>query len=389
MQQENAQEDSKIWTRNFILLTCSNLFVYLNLQMITPALPAYVSQHFGASSFVVSFVISMFAVSAIVTRLFVGQAIAYMNRRHLLLIGIGIFLLSTMTYYWVGIIALIILIRITYGIGFGIMSTTYGTMVSENIPRTRLGEGMGYFGLSTSLSMSIAPVIGLWILGNFGFGTLIFVSTLLVAILIPITFGTKFSVQADKPMNVKHRMKFMDARALLPCMLNILLSITYGGLITFITMLGIENHIQNVGWFFLTNAVAVLLVRPISGRIYDQKGPKAILPFGAVMVILAMILLSYTTSMDILILSSICYGIGYGVLQPSLQAWAIERVSPENRGVANGAFYNSIDLGIAVGSMTLGLIALKTSYAMMYRLSALFMVLFLIIFAISWRRQTQ
>jgi len=381
----------RLWTKDFILLTVSNLFVYMNLQMITPSLPAYVAQKFNVSSFMISFVISMFALSAIATRMYAGVAVSRMRRAPLVIAGLLIFLISTMTYYGVGAIALIILVRIVYGVGFGLISTTYGTVVSEIIPKRRIGEGMGYFGLSTSLSMSIAPVIGLWLLNDYGFGTLIVVASILIALVIPITFAIRMNRQekSDSQIKTPTKMKLMDRDALLPCGLNILLSITYGGLITFITMLGKENHIPNVGWFFLFNALAVLLVRPISGKIYDSKGHGAVLPIGCIMVIISMLLLSYTTSLSMLIVSALCYGIGYGALQPSLQAWAIQRAKPENRGVANGAFYNSIDFGIALGSMTLGIVALKTSYAMMFRLSSLFMVLFIVIYVIARRRQGQ
>lgn len=387
--QVKPETTSRLWTKDFILLTLSNLFIYLNLQMITPALPAYVSEHFHVSSITISFIISMFALSAIGTRMFAGDMVTRMKRLPLVVGGLIIFMLSTMAYYGAGAIAVIVLIRITYGVGFGVISTAYGTMVSENIPKHRMGEGMGYFGLSSSFSMCIAPVIGLWLLNDYGFGTLIIVATLLAAIVIPITFAIR--MKQKKPTETAGPMKItlMDRDALLPCMLTILLSITYGGLITFITMLGKENHIPNVGWFFLFNALAVLLVRPISGRIYDAKGHGAILPIGALMVVISLVILSYTTSLGTLILSAVCYGIGYGALQPSLQAWAIQRAKPENRGVANGAFYNSIDFGIALGSMTLGIIAMKTSYAMMFRLSSLFMISFIMIYYFSRRRHIQ
>jgi predicted MFS family arabinose efflux permease len=61
----------------------------------------------------------------------------------------------------------------------------------------------------------------------------------------------------------------------------------------------------------------------------------------------------------------------------------VKEVKPEQRGMANGFFLNSIDCGIAVGSILLGTIAAQTSYAMMYRLSALLMVLFLIVYFLA------
>lgn len=181
----NVQQEppaAKLWTRDFILLTVSNLLLYLNLQMITPALPAYVSDAFGADQWAVSLVISLFALSAIVARLFAGRALTKGSQRTwIVLIGLGLYILSTASFYAAGAFALFLAIRVLYGVGFGMTSTVYGTMASDVIPLKRIGEGMGYFGLSTGLSMALAPVIGLWLLDAYGFGTLVFVSTVLGA----------------------------------------------------------------------------------------------------------------------------------------------------------------------------------------------------------------
>ncbi|KPV58272.1 MFS transporter [Paenibacillus sp. A3] len=385
MKEQQDLPASKLWTRDFVLLTVSNLFLYLNLQMITPALPAYVTERFAASQWTVSLVISLFALAAIVTRFFAGNWLKRGRTAVILLLGLAVYMLATASYYAAGTLALFLLVRILYGIGFGVSSTAFGTMVSDIIPIRRMGEGMGYFGLSTSLSMSAAPVIGLWLLGSYGFGTLILVSTLLAILIIPLSLLIRGTSSAPKPATAPSPAAAPDTRGTyrqvaLPCFLNMLLSITYGGLISYLALFGKEVHIGNVGWFFLCNAGAVLLVRPVAGKIFDKKGHIAVLPPGALMVAVGLVLLSYTSSMTGLLASALCYGIGYGILQPSLQAWTVKQVSPEMRGTANGTFYNSIDLGIALGSLLLGGIASGTSYSTMYLLSALAMLLFLAIY---------
>ncbi|SCW44917.1 Predicted arabinose efflux permease, MFS family [Paenibacillus tianmuensis] len=385
MKEQHDIPASKLWTRDFVLLTISNLFLYLNLQMITPALPAYVIERFGAGQWTVSLVISVFALAAIVTRFFAGAWLKRGRTALILLLGLTVYMLATASYYAAGTLALFLLIRILYGIGFGVSSTAFGTMVSDMIPIRRMGEGMGYFGLSTSLSMSAAPLIGLWLLGSYGFGTLILVSSLLAILIIPLSLLIRSTLSVPKQATAPSPTAARDTRGTykrvaLPCFLNMLLSITYGGLISYLVLFGKEAHIGNVGWFFLCNAGAVLLVRPVAGKIFDKKGHIAVLPLGALMVAVGLVLLSYTSSMTGLLASALCYGIGYGVLQPSLQAWTVKQVSPEMRGTANGTFYNSIDLGIAVGSLLLGGIASGTSYSTMYLLSALAMLLFLAIY---------
>jgi predicted MFS family arabinose efflux permease len=67
-------------------------------------------------------------------------------------------------------------------------------------------------------------------------------------------------------------------------------------------------------------------------------------------------------------------------MQPALQTWMIQSVEPRQRGLANGMFFNSLDLGVAVGSMILGAVALFTSYAVMYRYSILAPALLLAVY---------
>lgn len=169
-------------------------------------------------------------------------------------------------------------------------------------------------------------------------------------------------------------------------MLNCLLSITYGGLVGFIVLYGKEANLANPALFFLFNALAVLLVRPFAGRIYDNKGPKALLIPGAIFIAAGLILLSYASSMSVLFIAAFLYGIGYGSMQSSLQTWMIQVVSPSQRGMANGMFLNSLDLGIATGALLLGAIAAITSYTDMYRYSVMFMILFLLIYLIQGKR---
>ncbi|MCZ8512505.1 MFS transporter [Paenibacillus filicis] len=381
---------SALWTKSFILLTLCNLCIYMNIQMITPSLPAYVAGTLGGGGMTVSLVISLFALSAIVTRLFTAAAFKRFGLRTILFGGLIIFAISTAGYAAVATLGLLLVIRIVYGIGFGFAGTAFGTLVSQVIPVRRMGEGMGYFGLSTSLSMSLAPVIGLWLLNGYGFHRLILVSSALAALVFVFAAWIKPSeashkeerpVSAAAAAQAPERMAWFDPGAMFPCLLSLLLSVTYGGLISFIALFGKETNLGNVGWFFLFNAMMVLVVRPFSGKLFDRKGHAAVLPAGAVFTGLGLVLLSYTGGMVMLLLSALCYGVGYGMLQPSLQAWTIQRSKPGRRAAATGLFYNSIDLGIAIGSFLLGYVSTVTGYAGMYRWSASAMVLFIALYA--------
>lgn len=160
------------------------------------------------------------------------------------------------------------------------------------------------------------------------------------------------------------------------------MSITYGGLLSFMALFGTEAHLRNPQYFFLFNAIAIILVRPFSGRIYDRYGHKALVIPAAVLMVTGLLLLTFASSTGIMLLSALCYGLGFGAMQPSIQTWMIQEVHPLQRGMANGMFFNSLDFGVAIGSIALGSIAKSTSYTIMYRYSAIALVLLILIYIV-------
>lgn len=365
------QSPERLWTKSFILLTLCNLLLFTGLQMTLSTLPAYAEESLGASSVQVSLVTSLFALSAIASRLFSAKAMEKGGRNLLIFLGLSISLAAVIGYYWAGTIAALLGMRILFGIGFGMASTAFPTMASDVIPIRRMGEGMGYFGLSTSLAMSAGPLLGLTLLQGPGFGSLlIFTGAALVLILplgyrltavLPVHHKEPAMAQASEIKGGAFR------RLFIPCLLNFLLSVSYGGLLGFLALYGKEAHLEHIAYFFLFNAVAIVLIRPFSGKIYDRFGPAALLIPGSLFIVGGLLLLSYATSTAALFPAAICYGIGFGSMQPALQTWMIQSVDVRQRGMANGMFFNSLDLGVAIGTMLLGSVALYNSYAVMYR----------------------
>ena len=373
----------RLWTKSFIILTLCNLLLFTGLQMTLSTLPAYAEGTLHASSVQVSLVTSLFALSAIASRLFSAKAMEKGGRNLLIFLGLAVSLAAVAGYYFAGSIIVLLLLRMLFGVGFGMASTAFPTMASDVIPIRRMGEGMGYFGLSTSLAMSAGPLIGLSLLQGPGFGSLLLGTAAALALIFPLGFRLARSLPAQhKEPAVPAAAAGAGAfrRLFLPCLLNFLLSISYGGLLGFLALFGDEKHLQHVAYFFLFNAVAIVIIRPLSGKIYDRFGPAALLIPGSLFIIGGLLLLSFASTTAALFPAALCYGFGFGSMQPALQTWMIQSVEPRQRGLANGMFFNSLDLGVAVGSMILGAVALFTSYAVMYRYSILAPALLLAVY---------
>ncbi|KQX64756.1 MFS transporter [Paenibacillus sp. Root444D2] len=372
-----------LWTKAFLITSLSNLLLFFSFQMLIPTIPTHVSQ-LGGNDIQVGLVIGIFTISSLLTRPFAGRALDLFGRKHVLLVGLAICALTIAGYSYMAAVTLILTARFVHGIGWGMSTTSLGTVIADIIPAERRGEGMGYYGLSNTFAMALAPLTGLWLMQTYGFPRVLLISTLLAL----LSLLSSLFITYTKPLPLEksaQRPKLMDRlwerSAMLPSGLLLCTAICYGGIVTFITLFGHEAGISNVGWFFLCNASMVLIVRPITGMLFDRKGPEWVLLPGALFTLAGLLLLSYAHSEASLAAAAICYGIGFGSLQPALQAWTIARAAPNRRGAANGTFFSANDLGIGLGAMVLGALAnISGSYALMYRYSTVLILVFILIY---------
>ncbi|MBU9721067.1 MULTISPECIES: MFS transporter [Bacillaceae] len=379
----------KLWSKGFIIITISCFLLFLNMQMLLVTTPVYLRENFQSTDTTIGVVTSLFAFSAILARIYTGRPSQMHKIGKLLFVGLCIAFIATVGIYWSYFVVTILLIRMLHGLGFGIASTTLPTMASNLIPHKRMGEGMGYFGFSNTLALMLGPVFGLFLLDTYSIKILILVASIILVVVFPLIYKimprTPIDIidKIEVEETVKKKKRFISRNLLVPAILNVLMYSTYSGLVSFIVLFGQEQNLRGVSSFFLFSSLAVLLVRPFAGRFFDKKGPLAVLIPGAIFMFIGLILLSFSTNSIFVVLTAFVYGIGYGILQPTIQAWMINKVSKEERGLANGMFFNSLDLGVVTGAVILGAIASSIGYVHMYQVSALFMVLFLIVLVVS------
>ncbi len=375
---------TKLWTKNYIFMLFSNLFIYLAFYMLTPTLPAY-AKLCGGNNLEASLVVSTFSITSLLIRLFIGNIMDKIEIKPLLFLGAIILAGSTLSYIWLPIDA-IILVRVIQGIGWGLASTGAAAIFSNIVPKEKRGEGMGYYSLSMIMSMALSPMVAIVIMNLYSFKNIALISISLAFIGILFLSQVKIPIKTSANLNSTSKFSLADSfekKAALPSLLCFLVVITLCGIMSYIMLYGKELNLSSIWIYFVGFVAMILITRPLVGKIFDERGHAIVIIPGSICLIIGLITLSYANSILMLIVSSLFYGLGYGAVQPSLQAWAVNR-SPSNRqGAANGTFLSSMDLSYTLGSILLSSIAEHKSYAIMYRFSAIFIVLLLLIYSYS------
>ena len=375
----------KLWSRSFIFVMLANALLFGAFEMLLPTLPLFVS-HIGGDATQIGLVTGIFVFSAILIRPFAGVLATKMDKKYLLIIGIAICALSTGAYYLSSGIGVMILIRVIHGFGFGLATTYFTTIAAENIPEDRRGEGMGYFGVGETMAMSVGPLMGVSILENYHFGSLFMSCTafILLALLTTIFISRKPDT-ANELRTVEApttTVKLIEKRVLFPSILIFMTGISSGGIMSFTTLYAIDKGFENVAWFFFIVAIAGLLVRLVSGKMFDNLGPAYVLIPAGVISIAGFIVLIVAQNEIVFLLAGFLYGIGFGAIFPALQTICLNLVEEHDHENAIGSFFNFYDLGIGGGSLLLGMVAEAFSYEAVFYVAIVTYVLYLLLYFI-------
>lgn len=355
----------KLWTRDFVLIFLSNLSVFMGFQMIFPTLPLYV-EYLGGDETMVGLVIGIFTVSAVLIRPFSGMALDVYGRKIVFMLGLLVFLLSVLAYNWAPTVLALLLIRFIHGFGWGAANTAGGTIAADIIPKPRLGEGMGYYGLAGTLSMAAAPALGLYIVSAANFASLFFTSASFAA----VTMICGAMIRYRKVEGAGQRGALFEKSALRASLVMFLITMTYGSIVTFVVLYAAQQGVGHIGTFFTVYAVVLAATRPAAGILADRKGFDIVVIPGIIMVAAAMLILSRAQFLWVFLIAGAVYGIGFGSVLPSLQALVVKFVPPNRRGAVNGTFYSAFDLGIGAGAILWGCVSKAFGYSQMYLIAA-------------------
>ncbi|MBB6695266.1 MFS transporter [Cohnella xylanilytica] len=355
----------RLWTKPFIVMTVAMLVLFTGFYLLLPTMPLYIKSLGGTES-QVGLVAGVFTLTAVVFRPIVGGLLDRYGRRPFMIAGLLLFVLSMGLYPWASAFALLLALRVLHGASWALSTTAVSTSITDMIPASRRGEGMGWFGMAMTVAMGIGPTVGVWALDGGEYTRLFGIATGLSA----VAFLLAMTARIPKHPRSSSRRIVLFERSVLPLTAALFfLSVAYGGITTFLPLFG-ESIRVNSGTFFLVYALALTLARPVAGKLSDRYGEAVVIVPGLAITVLSLAVLSFSTNLAGVVIAAVLYGIGFGSAQPALQAANLRLAPPDRRGVASASFMTAFDLGIGLGSIVLGWVSQYTGYETLFLVCA-------------------
>lgn len=392
----SVDQDS-IWTPVFLKLFIVNAILNFGQFMMSALVPKF-AEHLGASAAVVGIVSGMFAVTALAVRPIVGPSTVYFRKNRLLAAAAGIILAAFVCYGMANNIAMVIAGRLLHGCGMGLLAPVSLAMASDSLPSRKLASGIGIFTLGQAAATALGPTIGLELVQAFGYHAAFNTGAVLMGIVVALSWLLK----SEKPASgARFRLSLPNIVALevmTPTLILFFLAGVNACIQAFILIYGGLNGVGEIGLFFTSYAVCLLISRPLVGTIADKYGINNVIIPGILMFALSLIVISYSRTLPMFVLAGGISAFGYGICQPSIQTLCMQLVSPSRRAVASNTNYIGIDAGYLIAPTFAGLIVTFyqhhggleiEGYAAMYRLMTIPIVVALFIYLFKKKELTR
>ena len=352
----NTGTQEKLWNRNYImvLIVCTlSAFSFYTNQTI---LSKHLTGNIGVSMTLAGTIVGLFSLTSLFCRPFCGVMADRMNKVLLMMLSNILMTVGLIGFAYAKNVPLFIAMRIINGVGFAIGSTAQVALCTCFIPKSRMGEGIGYMGLSMVLASATAPGLGIAISQAMGMKAVFLVSAAMpVAGCLLLLFMRS---DAAKPKKEKRAIRLEDIlewRAWAFSLCGGMFSFVNGIINAYIVLYSDLRGIADVSLYFTVYAICLFVVRPLSGKLMDKKGIRLTVLPAMLLTAVSMIVLSQSTSFAMIILSAVLRAVGQGTAQPSLQAGCINYIGRDRSGVATSTYYLFGDVGQGVGPMLGGM----------------------------------
>lgn len=408
-----AVAKDRLWTPLFVVLILATLTAFMVGQGLNAGTSVYVSVK-GGSETLSGVLAAAFSVMSAFARIFFGRIIDRSGRFKVMMIGIVILSMGTFLPVVRWSLALLVVGRILQGAGFAAATTALSTAAADILPRTRLGEGLGYHGLGQAVAFTIGPALGVWLAGTspaenmfLGLGFLSVVGAVLILFCryenhlerLPENATYRLNREAvirgndSIPARVRHGepvpagdptrepgagvgspmgsgkrktggtlSRLVEKRALPGALTILFMAPAFAFVVFYIGLYGAYLGIPNPGVFYSLSAITMIGVRLFSSTFMDRMAPEKVvlIPVSAGILCFILLLSCGKLAGDALHAAffgaGLLYGLCMGVGMPINQAMAVKNTPPDRWGAANALYFLAIDLGMGVAGLGWGIV---------------------------------
>jgi MFS family permease len=366
----------RLFTPRFFVMCGFSFTVFLSAFQLLPTAPYHIID-LGGSTFASGLFLGFLTYSSAISAPFTGALADRIGQPRMLMICSLSLVGFSMAYAVITDVRLLLTLVLVHGVFWSGLLSASAAYMTNLLPESRRAEGIGYWGVATLPAIAVAPAVGFWIYRR---GWLwICVATaalnLVMAAIASMLKEGESSAHSAAPgrshgLETSRQKGLLEWRVLVISITLALYSFGYGGITSFTSMYADAIGVHPRSLYLSTLAVAMLLTRPILGRLADVWGHKRIFIPCLVFIACGMACLAIGGTRGWMLLSAVIFGVGFGTAYPSYVGYVMQGVSAARRGAAFGAVLAAFDTGIGTGSTAMGWLIQRFGFSAAFAVAA-------------------
>jgi MFS family permease len=359
----------RLVTTSFALAVLVIFGVTLAIGLLLPVLPLYAKGPLDVGSVGVGLAVAAASPTALLFQPLAGRLGDRRGRRILVVVGPLVVAVSVAAYTLVDTLGALVLLRLVTGIGEGMVFVGAATMITDLAPENRRGEAVSLYSLGVWGGLAIGPVLGEVVLSHGDYDAVWLVAA--ASALCAMFAGLALAETRPPDLARSTGGRLLHPAAIGPGLVLIASAFGFAGFNAFVALYARELGLGGAGWVFFLYSAIVIGIRIFGRRLPDQLGPKQAAGSALALLAAGLLVIGIWSQPLGLYVGTALFAMGTALAFPALLTLAVDRADASDRSSVIGTFSACVDVGFAIGALTLGGVASIWGYDGVFVTSAL------------------
>ncbi|HZY64618.1 MAG TPA: MFS transporter [Rubrobacteraceae bacterium] len=363
-----------------VLLTLIAFAALFGFQILLSVVPLYTDEAGGGSSGA-GLATAVFMLSTVLTQIQMPRILGRYGYRWALVAGLLFLGVPAFFYAYTQTVFLILAVTLVRGIGFGIVTVVFVTLIVEFAPPGRRGEALGLLGIAITLPTIFGNALGLWMVEQLSYEIVFLLGGLAPLLGLGMVLGIRFATPAGKEAGGAGffaGLRWAPLRRIF--LLFAATTMAAGVIITFLPLAVPGSGVFSAAGALFLIGVTSTVSRWWAGRFSDRRDPRLLLVPG--LLVCALGVAGLPQGGVVLVVGAALFGAGFGMLQNATLILMMRRVSKSEYGLGSTLWNVAFDTGTGLGAFLFGFVISAVGFSWSFALcsglvvSALFLVHF-------------
>ncbi|WP_244134486.1 MFS transporter [Weissella paramesenteroides] len=377
-------DSSSIFNATFIQLFIIQILSMMTFYSLFVIIGPYAVHTYHVSTTIAGLITGMTIIGTMVTRFSAGIMTAKFSAKKLTILSMIILVPILLAYQYEGGIIYLLIIRFIQGLAVGLTGTVTNTAVINVIPLARRAEGIAYFSLATILGTAFGPFLALLIEQHYSYTILFWLEfvTGVVALIASFLIDAKKVTIKATSTNKKFNLKTLIEPKVLGISLTLgFVTFGYAALQSELDFYASDlNLVTFASYFFLVYALAILVSRPLVGRLMDNKNENYVVYPALIILAIGLFIFGKMSNGWMMLLAAILIGFGFGNFQSAVQSTTTQMVPADRLTQTTATYFICYEFSLGFGPSIIGFIQPMLGYQNLFIVMAVIALIGIILY---------